>query len=212
MKHKNPAPQTREMDVLVRCHNTHLQRQTEQQRGCHPALGGVQAVPRSRGEPSSAQGRGVTPGPPARRMPVPVGENQLSAEPRVMAGTVLPRPAQLAGRTGCGNKRDGPETRGPRGFTLKPSGLQNRHENPRFSRSRAGARREPELCSRLARRLSPPLPAASLAASKELEIILLHSKEPRVRSFTVFFSVLLLTSSSWTLFFKKKKKKKRAKK
>lgn len=51
MKHKNPAPQTREMDIIVWCHNIHFKRQPQQHPGCHGL------------EPSSAWGRsGTQPG------------------------------------------------------------------------------------------------------------------------------------------------------
>lgn len=46
------------------------------------------------------------------------------------SSTVLLRPAQLAGWTGCSNEGVSPQTRG---FTLKLSRLQSHHEEPHFS-------------------------------------------------------------------------------
>lgn len=45
MKHKNPAPQTRGIDVIVWCHNIHSKRQTEHPRGCRPARWGGSGCP-----------------------------------------------------------------------------------------------------------------------------------------------------------------------
>lgn len=145
MKHKNPAPQTRVMGIIVWCHNIHFRRLTKHHWGYHLAHWGRSSAPQG----GNLQGTGCHPPPchphtpprlqltplpsPAHHVPAAAGENWLSPGASHDGGpssTVLLRPAQLAGWTGCSNEGVSPQTRG---FTLKLSRLQSHHEEPHFS-------------------------------------------------------------------------------
>lgn len=115
MKHKNPAPQTREMDIIVWCHNIHFKRQPQHHPRSH------------RLEHSSARSRGPSSSWPQWEQPhfhqdlVGWGNSTDSTGP----------PEQLSWWwMGC---RNAPVSAQPGGFTLKPSHLQSHHKDPHFS-------------------------------------------------------------------------------
>lgn len=98
MKHKNPAPQTRVMGIIVWCHNIHFRRLTKHHWGYHLAHWGRSSAPQG----GNLQGTGCHPPPchphtpprlqltplpsPAHHVPAAAGENWLSPGPRTTVG------------------------------------------------------------------------------------------------------------------------------
>lgn len=167
----------------------------------------VQAVPHSQGGTWPYPGRDITPLPsPACCVLAAVGENQLFPEPGMTAPAPGCSPDRLncqggwAAATSTSVLRSGV----PGALLINCPGFRTA-PGPRCSHGGLGAHRELQLSSHRGLHFpqppscgagSPLLWSCSLAASKDLELISLNSKESRVRSFTVFFSFLLLAFSS----------------
>lgn len=180
MKHKNPAPQTREMDIIVWCHNTHFKKHPQHHPGCH----GLAC--------SSAWGRGGTLAPSScwPQWKKPHFHQNLVGWGNSTDSTVPPE--QLSWWwMGCKNAPISPQ---PWAFILKPSQVQTHHGDPHFSRCWAGCLQGALLSSgALARE---PLPAVQLplstaersTASKDLEIIPFNSHENHMSEKLLFLT------------------------
>lgn len=152
MKHKNPAPQTREMDIIVWCHNIHSKRQPQRHQECHGLAH------------SSAWGRGGT---LASSSSWPQGEKPHFHQHLVRWGNSTDSRMSPQQRSwwwmGCRKALISPQLQG---FILKPSQPQTHHEDPHFSHCWAGCSQGALLSSGALARGAPT--CSSVAPDHEL--------------------------------------------
>lgn len=210
MKHKNPAPHTRQTGFIVGCHTICFKRQTKHHRRCCPArCGGCRLCPIPREGPGHTQaGTSLPPLCPA--LPAACWQQReksscslsLAQRHQHLGAPHISSAARVGGQQQQACLSADRVSQGP---CWKTALASEPPRGPHCSHGELGARRELQLSLHQGLHFpqppscgagSPLLWSCSLAASKDLEIIPLNSKESRVRSFTVFFSFLLLAFSS----------------